>query len=269
MNCNLTIFLVRANEPLGRHDSQSMSDQCAMELLTKKLYTNAQFRDERGEYLDVCNWDGIVCDEEHSVKEILIHGAVEGTLMLDYIPRRIKKLDISHCFTYAELSTEAMPSSIEIFKFVSSGLCGEVDMALLPKNLTNFSILLNKCTGTLDLTSLPSTLEHCILSMNQFFGNVRLDKLPESLQCLAINDNKLQGTLNFDGLPKELKELYIHANAFCGSFVLLHPPQKLVKLNASQNFFGGTIVIKASAVGRVYLAQNPFTDAIDENGNRS
>ena len=48
-----------------------MSDQILMELMTQKVNNKEVFMDDDGEYLDVCQWRGVDCDEDSNVIKII------------------------------------------------------------------------------------------------------------------------------------------------------------------------------------------------------
>ena len=67
---------------LGRFDRAALSDQLLMELLIEHLKRpcTRKFREPAGSFLDVCAWEGVTCDADANVTQIIFTDDIDNIL---------------------------------------------------------------------------------------------------------------------------------------------------------------------------------------------
>ena len=284
----ICLLLSSADTAAGRFDPSSVPDQTMMELLIEGLepISKDQFLDDDDEYLDVCDWEGVTCEDPDVVAEISLRLAIEGSLALDRIPRQcvychiifngcagtfnaaemprgLKVLSLKGNKFLGELDTASLPPHIYDLDVLGNQLAGSVVLSTLPQGLEFLNICMNRFMGGLDLTRLPETLEHLEANFNLFDGTINLDHLPKGLTILGLGNNALQGTLGLSQIPPGLEKLVLENNHFTGELVL---PRHIAVCDVSQNELEGTAVVHGSGVHCVFLHDNNITAVVDESG---
>jgi len=179
---------------LGKVEYGTMSDQILMELMIVKVNNNNQFMDDDGEFLDVCQWRGVKCDDKNNVIEI--NWGYNSNINLNG----------------GAINLSWMPPFVREFNCFYQNLNGTIDTVKLPQCLETLSLSGNMFSGTIDLTQLPKSLERISAYRNHLQGSVDLTQLPTSIKGLYLPNNKLSGSINISHLPHSLKWLYLDNN---------------------------------------------------------
>ena len=238
------LHILTADPNLGRVDPFSFSDQTLMEMVIADFPETEQrkLQDKQGNFLDVCDWGGIFCDDSQEIYRIE-YAFQEGPIELKYIPATVRNIILP-----------------------ISALSGTLETILLPPKLEEFSMGDSKLRGTVDFTQLPSQMAELSIYSNLFSGSAVLDSLPDSLQRMWIKNNAFSGTLCLTTLPPKMQILDVSRNAFTGEFRLENAPMSLhSNLMAMQNSFSAIAVVPKDFVAR--LGQSGVTAVVDEDGN--
>ena len=189
-----------SQDPLGRLHLDDLSQQQRMELFIEGLTegTKTEFQDSEGDFLPVCAWPDVECDDDGIVTKISIRNAAAGELDFRFIPPTIeyvyisgdKVLRIDNSIAHREgmetfwvasarftenIEIAALPRSMRARILEGCGLCGTCDLIALPEKMKQFSIPNNHCHGEVRLNSLPQTLSSLDLSLNNFSGELDLE----------------------------------------------------------------------------------------------
>ena len=295
-----TLFVV-PDRSFGQVNLSSLSDQAIMEALVETFSAEAQasFKDSRGEYKDVCKWNGIICNGRRRVQEIrwkyfvpgqsfgpharpkltlpptLKHFHMESrtrqvmstVVETSELPRTITFFFFQRHFLYGTIDFRSLPPDIIVCSLSFNRFIGSAILTSLPKTLTRFSISNNDFSGSLFLHNLPPKLGTLELDKNQFNGSINLSCLPASLYLVDLHENRLSGSVYLDSLPPNLRWLRLHKNAFSGSLEMRTPPPSICEFEFQDNNFSGDAVIAEIAIGFVNLENNPITYVRDEEGN--
>ena len=227
----------------GRLDYALLPDQALMEMLVDGFSETIKERylDKNGMFLDVCDWGGVVCDDDANVKCVeSFYG--DGSISLEFIPPKVGAFFMN----VAKLS-------------------GTFSASTLPEGMEYFEIGDNSFKGTVDFTSLPETMQQLSLYYNFFTGSAELDSLPKALTRLWVQHNEFSGSLNLTKLPPNFEYLDASSNAFSGKFRLENVPKNTHTINASENRFD-EVAIVPSNVCDVYLRGSGVTSVVDEDG---
>ena len=98
-------------EGIGRFAKDLMDEQAMMELLVASIQDTHHLQDKDGEFLDICEWDGVKIDSDGSVIEvdfdvlrgsIMMGGDIEelffvgpgGSIDLRWLPWKVRELGI-------------------------------------------------------------------------------------------------------------------------------------------------------------------------------
>ena len=228
---------------LGRLDYSLLSDQSLMEMLVGGLSKTVKklFQDDSEMFLDVCDWDGVQCDNNANVTSVRIDEC-DGPIALEFIPPRVG-----------------------VFHMRAGSLSGTLSTSALPKGMEYFAISTNNFGGTVDFTSLPEGMRLLCLQRNKFSGSAALDSLPSALERLYIQQNHFSGSLNLKNLPPNLHYLDASTNAFTGVFRIENLPERLSAISASINIFDEVAVVPSNCTG-ISLSDSGVTRVVDEEG---
>ena len=251
----VTICLCPDSEALGRLDYMSLSQQAMMELLVANV-TNG-LKDKKGNYIDISEWPGVVCDEGECVVEInwsnekalFSHRTTkrcDGSLDMQWIPHTVRKLRLTALsianFDTGHLPRDALevkigggytgkvtgtiaagklPRGLQTFDMSRNKLTGTFDVAGLPASLRSMSIQSNGCEGTLDFTTLPSKMEEFFAQHNKFKGEINLTLLPECMKVINLSCNQLDGLIDVSKLPDGLGRIDLRDNLLSGPVPLI------------------------------------------------
>ena len=286
--------LCTADASLGRFDFSSLSHQQLMEMLIENINGAAKLEykaDDTGDYLDVCTWLDIECDDDKNVTSIEFDSCFRGDLNIEYIPQTVRRFKLLSEGATGTLDTSALSVNLEDFFIPYNDFSGEVNFRTLPPCLERFNISYNQLTGSVDLTALPNILKLLDLAGNEFsgevsltelpaclceldlsecsfFGSIRLDKLPRDMTSLCLNSNQFSGEIHLENLPKNLQYLSLHTNNFEGRFVLRDVPETLNAVDVQLNKLSGAAVVCRAACTLVEIGMNSINAVEDENGKR-
>ena len=204
-------FLLCADYGLHRADFTNFSDQTLMERIATDLSaeTQEQFQDSSGDFIDVCEWEGIECDADARVVAIEWEEIdwVHGEICIDALPPLLRELNVSkNLFSIDDwlvgtLSTETLPHDLELCNLSNNKFHGEVNFSSFPEKLREVDLSMNQFVGEADLTRLPPHLKALNIGYNVFRRTIQLNALPRNLRDFDIESNKFEGSVEFKGLP--------------------------------------------------------------------
>ena len=211
--CSL-LTILSVDPTLCRADYGSFSDQALVEMLYEGFDTDTKirFRGDEGAYLDVCEWDIVVCDAGERVVQIMEYDFVTGSLQLCYLPPNVKRV-----------------------KMTNGHFTGSIDLTNLPESIESVYLYGNGLTGAIDLTKLPEGMQELYLDDNAFRCSVDFAHLPQSMMELLLNINQFSGSVDLAHLPDGMCDLYLCANSFAGSVDLTRLPRRLKILRLDYN----------------------------------
>ena len=262
---------------LGRLDFSLMSDQARMELLVEGLDANflEVQQDDNGEFLDVCEWDGVHCDESETVTSVSLSGAYSGLARLDFLPAKVQKFHFGSFVIRGQISgtldVAGFPATLQDFDISQNVFYGTIDLPKLPRGFLYFSIETNGFAGSCDLCGLPPNLEAIDLSSNKFTGSVCLTALPDTLYDVLLHRNFFEGQVRLEKLPRELRRLTLQENNFQGEFHWLDAnigAYAGVKIRATDCRLTGTARVTRTKNLKLRLDRNSVKAVKDENGRK-
>ena len=128
-----------------------LSQQELMELFIFGLNKPEKICGSRDDPNDVCEWEGITCNDDGEVKRFLwVSKQQNGTGTLGF---------------------EFLPCSMKAVSMFLNALSGTIQLADLPEKMEELSLSFNQLTGSLDLDGLPATVRELDLSRNKFTAN--------------------------------------------------------------------------------------------------
>ena len=117
-----TLLCLCSEEGLGRVDITSMTHQTLMELLIEKMSDDhrQEFHDKSGEFQDVCEWDGVECDNDENVVKIGWDKRFEDEfeMQFQWLPPTVEKFNADTSSLEGSLDTRALPQSLKEFSAV-------------------------------------------------------------------------------------------------------------------------------------------------------
>ena len=249
-------MLSLADTGLFRANPATLSDQTRMELLIAESpdALHQKFSDKEGDYLDVCDWESVACDDDGNVTKIdLCMFELGGSVSLEYLPPMLEYLDMSR-FEW---------------RYSKFYLSGTLDAALLPRYMTVCNLKNNLFSGCVDFTQFPPTMREILLASNEFSGGVVLNKLPATLRTLFLDKNKFSGNLDLTALPADIIFCSMNINRFTGTIDLTALPQKLAHLGLKANHLEGSVDLSSipKSMVALNLRQN-FFDPIEKDRRR-
>ena len=237
---------------LGRINLDAIPDQARMELFFSQITPQSTIQDESGEFLDVCQWPSVECDENQNVTVFNSVGRfhkISGALQFEYLAPKVHRIVIiAQEILFGTLQTSQLPELLTYLHIEATKMSGPFNMATLPQHLIKCLIGGNSFSGTCDLSALPGGLKDLSASGNRFSGSIDLTKLPVGLEILGLSRNNFEGELDFSCLPNRLRQFALVRNHFSGTVVIKKLPQRLESLLLSRNAFVGTAVIPSNAL---------------------
>ena len=198
---------------LGRIEYASLTEQSQMEILVDQVKQREFFTDERGNYEDIAEWEGVEMNDDGTVNTIfwcdLLGG---GNIRLDFLPANTSLVDISMNALSGTISTSLLPRTLTMFTVFANQLSGSIILGNLP-SVTEFDVNFNKLSGSLDIHNLPASIVYFGAKGNEFSGTVDMSHLPDRLNILTLAENKISGTIDLSHIPKSLHELDVSDNA--------------------------------------------------------
>ena len=273
--------LFHAVDPsLGRMSPSNLSDQALMEIVFQNLPEKSLdlVRDDHKNFLDVCDWEFITCDDSDAVTKFECRKEIAGTLNLQYLPSNLTSFYIGDKTTglfswivcrdlVGSICTAYLPTTLKEFTLIVSGMSGSVELENLPRCLELFCIEDNYFCGSCALDNLPHTLKVLDLSKNNFSGSIALDKLPEALQLLVACRNELEGSITLANLPRGLEKIDLSQNKLSGVFRFLDPEDVTnAIINVSQNSFEKKAVIQGGTATTFFFQRANVKRVVDEKG---
>ena len=246
-----------SDERLGRFEYENTTDQAKMEALIQNVKNKEIFYDANGQFLSMCEWVGVTCDEieppgqgdedggNPAGSDVEMEDADD---MFEEPPteevvgiRWIDQLE-------GGLNLEWIPPAVTDFEVNNMNVTDDCDLTRLPAELYTLTLRGVKFHKRVCLDTLPADLNALILSGGKHKGTVETALLPPSLEILNIEGNKFTGTFDFGSLPRAMLLLSIGRNAFHGTICLHNLPPFLRELSIFGNEFGGTINFAEAAL---------------------
>ena len=259
-----------------------------MELFSKDICR--AFQDQKGNFLDVSEWEGVECDKSGNVISIKWEGIKAFTVKftrdkrhyLDFrwIPKTVENISIRRVgvefFDTVHLpnaakkviiasnvatkvsgvfETESLPNHLEFIDMSTNVLEGKVDCTSLPQTIETFIIDRNKFSGSLCMAKLPKRVIAMLLHENKFSGDIDLSRLPESLRLLTLYDNNLRGNVWLDGFSTTVGMFNK------GDRLRKHIPSSGRAVFILKNQFSGKLAFhdRGQPLGKICCASNCFT----------
>ena len=189
---------------VARVEKASLSQQVLLEMVVEHLNDKNLFCGDDSEFLDVCSWSGIVCDQGGVIVSVHWSTTIEsffpraGTIALEWIPNPTRNFDVYLNGLSGTLTIKLLPNSLRFLDVSSNSLSGKIELSDLPQHITSFDIASNCFSGSIRLDSLPKALEFLDVSRNAFTGGLRLTDIPTELQCMRLQFNKFEGFVHVD-----------------------------------------------------------------------
>ena len=267
------------------HERWDLTAQQSMEILVDRLnmdrpgYTEfvRRIQDGHGNFLDVCDWFCVQCDEEGEVIEVDLSekplnaeydddpNEVSGNLNTHFLPRSLLELRIESSKLYGSFDFSSLPPKLESLQLNHTDMKGTLDFTALPSPLRKLDIFCNKFQGTINLTALPNALAHMQIIDCLFTGTIDLRSLSAGIKLLMLSTNKLRGTINLQSLPAGMEELILYNNNFTGGIALDMLPAGFKTLNVGFNQLTGTLDVSKlpASMKELVVCANDFSGVLD------
>mmetsp|Transcript_38762 Transcript_38762/g.61402 ORF Transcript_38762/g.61402 Transcript_38762/m.61402 type:complete len:278 (-) Transcript_38762:50-883(-) len=218
-------FLSADEEPIGKIEKSSFSEQTLLELFVKDVNDVDCFRDNNNDFRDITGtafYSGLT-EESIVWKNRMVtlwddefdymHDSLQpgGTINLAWIPFRVRKLCLDRMEFEGHFRACFLPETMEECDLGENNLQGSVDTAKLPRSLIILSLGDNMLEGEIDFHSLPPSLELLDLSDNCFTGNVYMSG-GQSIQTMRLSRNRFGEVIDLSDLPKNLSILEFERN---------------------------------------------------------
>ena len=209
---------------LGKPDAHFLSDQIRMELLATALIDKGgvstpkpPFFDADGGFLDMCDWDGVLC-KDGEVKKINWQQeewltGVE-TFFFEHLPRSLRALELSYNDFNSSVPLTAIPDQVSELYLNDCSFTGTTNLEKLPRDIRHLWFSTNNFEGSLALEALPPGVVSFYAQYNSYSGSINLEVLPASMTILMLSNNKLSGSLCFSKLPADMFQFDINRNNF-------------------------------------------------------
>ena len=258
---------------LGRLDYESLPDQALMEMLIDGMNegAKAEFQDGNGNFLDINDWDGIICLPRDQVREINFSTKVFSNKCFPFelIPAKVDGFEASDTNMHGTLDTSVLPHDLQLFDVCINFLHGTINLKGFPRGLQDIHIDDNDFSGSLVLSDLPDSLLSFHAGSNQFSGEISLNSLPRRMHILSLHQNLLTGSLHVQNLPEFMEEISLSINSFTGEFCLRSFPKTLRDVDMTCNALNAKAVLtKASGPMHFALQIDGITSVVDENGEK-
>ena len=175
--------VIAIDSHVGRVDTASLDEQTMMELLIGGFHLKSQqaFRDENGDFRDVCAMPGVMCDSDLRVNRLyLTQSYSAGTFETQFLPRGLVELNIQEWTLLGTFCAATLPPDLEICVIRNSQISGTFDFSGLPASVSTLQVNASNLEGTVDLTELPPALGLFYVCTNKVTGGINLEKLPQS-----------------------------------------------------------------------------------------
>ena len=227
---------------LGKFDVTALSQQMLMEMLVSGLSDTKKYRAADDEFIDVCHWRGVKCNEDGDAISMMLSG--HGTVNLSCMARTLQR-----------------------FQTTFSQLKGSLETKFLPDGLVKLVVHDNQLCGSVDFAALPVAMQECVLTKNAFSGSADFTQLPPVLTRLEIQRNAFSGEVDFSSLPETLARFLLGKNFFSGSLRITRLPKALTLLSLDENKFVGTAVINPAPGASITLTKTGVVAIVDGSGH--
>ena len=260
---------------LGRFDHLTMNQQALMEAVVEQATFKKGFQDEKGNYLDLSEWNGVTINAvSQEVTEI--HWSpreASGTLVLRWLPRSVRILTVAGPVIFygmtqnVALTCDFTDISAPLEKVHISKVSVVVRFALLPEGLETLSLHDCRICGFLSLKDLPRTLRHLNMPQGGKFltGILDLRDAPKGLVLLAVTTSGISALFGLDFAPQTLKEINIKNNPLGGPIDLTAIAPSITNLSFPTCGITGSIDL-TSLPGDLWALDascNKITGAVD------
>ena len=258
----ITLQMTAADTALGRIDKINLSDKMRMELLIEHMPDafRAMYQNGSQEYLPVCLWAGVECDESDTVVGVSVTSWHAGSVQFQFIPSKVQRFyfDSMHCT--GEIVTYKLPEGLEGLIILNGQFGGVFDMAGLPRGLRHLQLASNQFRGVCDCSALPPDMDCLRIPRNAFFGELALQSLPKNMCVVDLSGNAFSGSVTLTSLPLALQRLNIAGNTLTGDVILENLPEGLVDIQLQRNSFQGDfrLIHDSYCLETVFASENDF-----------
>ena len=244
----------------------------------------AQFQDDTGDFLRICDWSCLACYAHYmqclsNFRLKMFPLSLYLTLQADSCGRIDKNAlpqetllellvaDLKGCEAFRD--SEGSYTAIATWpglEFNDSG-----DVTGIDCEFDAFSdifdadyVPLVKQGGSIDLAFLPHKLKKFIINCMKLAGTVDTSTLPRGLELFEIETNAFFGSFVVGDLPRGMTYLYVQDNKLSGSFHLEDLPPALQTLDASHNCFEGSLDFSKlpDTLEYLFMQHNKFSGSI-------
>ena len=238
-------YISTADTALARVDTSSLSDQTMMELFVSEMTDESQreFKDADGNFLDVCSWIGVDCDDECNVTEVnFSNERLQGHVLTQFTPRKTLELNLYNGVAKKTGTLDAASLSETLIRLCieRQDFSGEVDFSSLPRAMVSLEIAESNFSGQANLDDLPPRMELFEIQGHRFHGKIHFAKLPRTLQVIDNSRNALSGALAPEDLPEALTKLCASECKLEGTVDFSMFPQNIEKIFLNRNKFWGS-----------------------------
>ena len=103
----------------GRLNYESMSQQALMEMVFSGITNKEIFQDAHGNFLEVCEWPGVHCNEADEVEQVSYDSAEDdvwpqGIVHLEYMPSTVDDITLFEIDVDGTINFELLPIKLEL-----------------------------------------------------------------------------------------------------------------------------------------------------------
>ena len=219
-------FLITSDAFLGKPDPNLLTEQMRMEIFiadilsskTSNKEVQPSFYDKNGNCQDLCEWQGVTCDESATPLKIDWEEAdwILSTTVFEcaHLPRTLRLLELTANEIACTLNLASLPDSLVELYVADNAMFGTTNLADLPRAMHNVWFDHNRFEGSLVLQDLPRDFVTLYANHNRYSGEISLADLPPAIERLILYNNRLSGKIMFPVLPKSLDEVNLSKNDF-------------------------------------------------------
>ena len=244
-----------------------VSQQDIIELLVLSVQGHENFKDDKGNFLNFEEWEGVECTETGYVRQLRWNKSFprskdsEHRINLEWIPSTVWNFEIAENDLDGSLSMVDMPRPLYKLRLSKNKLSSTVDLSKCPAKLVFLHLDRNHFFGSADLTRLPVTLEKINLSHNNFSGSIDITLFPSKMGHVYLNHNNFSGTIHVSRLNVSyLRVLMLNDNALSGELHFFKFPKLIEYMSFANNKFTNFYIVMLD----VWIL--PFLRGIDLRG---
>ena len=259
-----------AADAIGRVDQSMLTDQEVMEIFLGSCDDNSlkNFQ-ENGEYLPVCEWSGVRCENRRVIEihmEFFDLVNASGPLQFGLLPHRLRELSLrGEGNKRVQIFAEKLPRTLMYWFMSHCSVEGSFAVDALPESIDNFTMCECKFEVSVDLSAFPNSIVHLSMQYCELGGSIETALLPRSAYSISLYGNALLGSIDLAKLHTEVRSFDASTNRLTGSIDLLLLPPHLEHLALKQNSLEGTIDLSALPESLICLelGENKLTGSVD------